>query len=143
MLNEPLAREDGALADQGCCKLFPGVFDLVGMNKIETVAADQFSRRIPQHTLDRRAGVKDAVITVQQQHHVEGVLDQGAKPLCAFPGRLFGALAQGDVFARYEDDHVALRPLDSLGVSPTHSVVPSLRIFRASQVFRLTGPFQA
>src|SRR5271156_3581310 len=64
MLNEPLAREDRVLADRCRDKLVPGVFELAGMDKIETVAADQFSRRIPQYPLDRRAGVKDAAITV-------------------------------------------------------------------------------
>ena len=143
MLNEPLAREDAVLADQCCGKLVPGVFELVGMDKIETVAADQFSRRIPQHPLDRRAGVKDAVITVQEQHHIEGVLDQGAKTLCAFPNRLFCALALGDVFARDEHDHVAVRPLDSLGAF----AYPQRRAVLADLLglprVQLAGPFQA
>src|SRR5208283_1838425 len=113
------------------------------MDKIETVAADQFSRGVSQHPLDRRAGAKDATIAVQQQHHVEGVLDQGAETLCALSNRLLCTLALGDVFARNEDDHVALRPLDSLGAF----VYPQLRAVLADLLglpgVQLTKPFQA
>src|SRR5271157_2120812 len=113
------------------------------MDKIETVAADQFSGRVPQQPLDRRAGVKDAAITVQEQHHVEGVLDQGAKTLCGFASRLFCALALGDVFACDEDDHVAARPLDSLGAF----AYPQRRAVLADLLglpgVQLTEPFQA
>ena len=113
------------------------------MDKIETVAADQLSRRIPQHPLDRRAGVKNAAITVQQQHHVEGVLDQGAKTPCAFPRRLLGALAFGDVFARNEDDNVALRPLDSLGIFTYPQRRAVLADLLGLPAVQLTRPFQA
>ena len=123
--------------------MIAGVFELVGVDKIETVAADQFSRRIPQHPLDRRAGVKEAAITVQEQHHVEGVLDQGAKTLCAFPTASSARLALGDVFARNEDDYVAVRPLDSLGAF----TYPQRRAVLADLLglpgVQLTGPFQA
>ena len=74
--------------------------------ELESVAPDQFSWRIAEHPLDRRAGVKDAAIAVQEQHPVEGVLDQGAKTCCALPNRVFCAFALGDVFARNEYDHM-------------------------------------
>ena len=123
--------------------MIAGVFELVGVDKIETVAADQFSRRIPQHPLDRRASVKEAAITVQEQHHVEGVLDQGVKPLCAFPYRLFRAPSLSDVFARNEDDYVAARPLDSLGAFTYPQRRAVLADLPGLPGVQLTGPFQA
>ena len=112
MTNEPLRPVDAARAAACYRKLLLGVSKLIGMDKVEAVAADQFSGRVTQNTLGGRAGVHDAYIAVQQQHRIVGVLDQGPKAPRAFPNRLFRAPALGDVFARNEDDHAAPGPLD-------------------------------
>ena len=112
MTNEPLGPVDAAGVTASCCKLLLGVSKLIGMDKVEAIAADHLFRRVTQNALDRRTGVKDAVIAVEQQHRIVGVLDQGPKTLRAFPNRLFRAPVLGDVFAGNQHDYAALRSLD-------------------------------
>src|SRR5262249_48302822 len=77
VVGPPLAFRDGA------CEAASDCFPVLWMNIAECVLSDEFVRRKPQYSFDRRALKEDGPILGQQRDYVRAVLHHGAKLLLA------------------------------------------------------------
>ena len=71
----------------------PGKFvDVLGMDQMQIVAADQFIGAVAQHALMRRADIADHAVLADDADQIERVFDQRTKmlfaPLQGFDGVL-------------------------------------------------------